>query len=402
MRTRTRNANNSSGTHTHTYNCGGSDGSVTTVLSSETEAFTDVVTPNFRSRIKRGEVIMNPCSRVRTIVDKTGGGLYSAYRASDQCRSTVSGSGSLTTWYATKYPAGGYLDASMADNISAAKVLALAGMDRTPYSFAEDLLEFRETLGLLAGNSLTKLYSLATSYDLKKKALLEYLLIKGSTPKERAKALSNLYLEFQFGFAPLVRSAHDLIESFSTKDSQPTRRVSHGRAPDQERTLSGTTQSLFVYYRESTFEAQSRATIIYEVSNPFDDWRHKYGLRNKDLLVGLWEVFPLSFMIDRLINIKGAIKAAENLIDPSLKILGACTSRKQKHRQSLSMIQQVAPGAFSVTISPDVDTIITEKFDRVVWKPTVSDIVPGVTPGNLVSSISKCVELLALTVQRLR
>lgn len=406
-RHRERSSVNSKGTMTHSYACGPSAGSVTSVLSSSFESIDDVVTPNFRSRIANGEVIMNDCNKLRQIEDSTGGGNYFASLPGGSCPSVISGDGSLTYFCRSIWGDPGYMTLSLdsSSSLSASRTNALAGIDKTPYSFAEDLLEFRETLSLLVSNSLSNLLKLATSYEARKNAGLALLRLRRASPLEISQFLSNLYLEYQFGFRPLVQSAYQLIDSFAKKVPQrPPLLVSHGKGFEVKGSNDDLVSNLaFKFQRHVEASINTRSTVIYKVSNPFDDsWRFKYGLRNKDLLVGLWEVFPLSFMIDRLINIKASIKAAENLIDPDVKILGACSVIEVKATRSISMVEQTNPGAYQVSISPDVDRFITESYSRTGWGPSASDLIPVFQPFNLINSISKVADLISLIVQRLK
>jgi hypothetical protein len=402
-RHRSRISNGNTGTMTHTYTCDTPSPSQSVEMYSSFEEMSDIVTPDFRRRFSNGEIIMNPCSNVSVITSRSGGGSYDAVQHGTGCHSQVSGNGSLTYFYAASLGGPSHLTPIIDANTDAASFNALAGIDKTPYSFAEDLLECRETIAFLGGNTLSQLLSLATSYSARRQAIIS--LAKVRSPTEIAKLLSNLYLEFRFGFQPLVRSADNVIDSLTSVDRIHTDYLySHGKGVDQKYSNSDSATSIsdFRFARTVDSTCSTRATVVYKISNPINDWRYKYGLRNKDLLVGLWEVFPLSFMIDRLVNIKSAIRGLTNLADPDISIVAGCVSSKIVTHQTMSMVEQLNRPDWTISITPDVDSVMTTTYNRDSWEPSVSNVIPGFTPNKLIDTFTNVADLVALIIQRLR
>lgn len=404
MRHRERHSIERRGTIVTTDQCAAALPPLTTDMSAVYESFDDVVTPNFRERLRRGEVIFNDCFKERVVIDKTGGGSYTSWRMpNNTCVVTGTGDGSITTWFQRD----GAIS-NLADNVDVscdiAKQAAISGLDRTPYSFAEDLLELKQTLGFLENGTLTRLAKLSQDYFVRKKVGLALLKARRASALDVMKFLSNLYLEFRFGFRPLVQSAYNLMQSFSdTSRIKVDNRFSHGREPVKSYSHSDTVANLsFTFNRSVSSNCESYATIAYRLTNPVDDWRYIYGLRNKDLLVGLWETFPLSFMVDRVLDIRGCIRGLTNLADPNVVILGACTSKKISRAQFISGFLQHTWPVNQQIIIPDTDSVYTESYTRVGWSPTVLDTLPSFTPKNLVKDISSCADLLTLVVQRLK
>jgi hypothetical protein len=369
-----------------------------------TKVMDDTVTPLFYKRRREGEIIMNNCTSTSVVIDRPGGGSYVAVRKSDGCTSTLSGGGSITRFCQLHFGAISNLSVPFNLSTDEAKQRAISGVDNTPYQFAEDLLEIRQTLSYLELNTLSKLYKLSNDYFAKAKILKAAKRFRNLSPSEKARALSNLYLEYRFAFSPLVRSASDLIDSILLKEVKPDHRFSHGKGSDVRKSVGDfVTNTAFTFSRNTRVSASTYATIAYRVSNPVDDWRFKYGVRNKDLLAGLWEVFPLSFMVDRLLNIKGAIKGLLNLADPNINILGACVSSKSETTATVSLHSQPLQAAtWNITITPDIDTTTTIQFNRTTWSPSVGDTVPVLTPGRLISSITSTADLIALIINRVR
>jgi len=128
------------------------------------------------------------------------------------------------------------------------------------------------------------------------------------------------------------------------------------------------------------------------------NWQYKYGLRFKDIPATFWAVQPLSFMVDRFINISDFISGGMNLLDPNVKVLGAWTVTKKSRIKSIG-VRKIVESGYTSTIVPD--DIVDREFyyNREVWVPSLADTIPIPNLRGLVDSAAKTTDLLALIIQ---
>jgi hypothetical protein len=282
---------------------------------------------------------------------------------------------------------------------SRVKQVAIANIDSTPYSFGEDLGELGSTLRYLSkpvnglANAAYGFYKVVKKYE--------------KIGYSHARAVAQAWLEYRFAFSPLVRSASDLLESFSYKQkTMPVRLSSHGRTVAKDSLTSKDTQAWgstakVKFTRESNIETSLHASILYQVSNPIYDWKYRYGLRAKDLPTTYWQLMPYSFMVDRVVDISSFLKGVINLSDPSISIL--CGSFREKH---ISFIKDYASASNGSTGTgsgtSNVSVLKNVQYLRSPWSPSVLDTIPKSNFWNLVNSATKMADLVSLVSQRVR
>lgn len=377
--------------------------------ANEYDSMTDVVVSGYYSKIARGEIINNPMSYVKVSNTTTPGGYLKYSQHQKQNFSSpihdyeVIGPGSKTTHAAQVYPPSRKLDylslpAEEPNLEGDSKAQALGNVDRTPYAFAEDVGEIRETLKFLRSpfSSMRDLSNLFKKDVARRQAKQKIL--------DRAKAIADAWTEYQFAFLPLVRSAHDLIESASQKVNNPSRKTARGFASQQDSDFNTELRDGYDTWSVTmNYSCDHKAGILYEVSNPLQDWRYKYGLRFKDIPETLWALMPYSFMVDRMSNISQTIRGLTALLDPNVKILTAWHTRKSSQIRTRSWVSyQNPPWVTAYDHVPDVDTLETFEYDRAVWLPTFSDTVQSLDLKGLVDSSTKIADLAALITQRLK
>lgn len=368
-----------------------------TVMKSVTETMDDVVTPNFHSRSARGEVINSPCSIVKDTISSTGGGIFDVTQSG--IRYEARGEGCLTTFLAhlLGHPDGYFIAPATAPShlLDAVKLQALGNVDRSPYSFGEDIGELGETLRFLRRpfHSVNELARKLTSGARSK---------QGSSGLSYAKALADVYAEYQWAFLPLVRSIHDAIAAFSDEVRLPSRRTARGSDEFFQRDV-GNSGGAYSFDAETSVFEEHRAGILYEHTNPLNDWRFKYGLRFKDIPETMWQLFPLSFMVDRAYNISASLRGLLSFLDPNIKILAAWTSNRSTTIQSRRFVDyDYTAGVSAKNIQSDTETRTSYSYDRGVWEPSTADLIPPLDLGNVVDSATKIADLAAIFFQRVR
>lgn len=368
---------------------------------------TDIVDANFSSRRSNGEVFNNPLEYHVESVEALESEV--TYRL-DWPSSGDWAQGNGPGFHLTAATLNGWAIYMQAvneaqepeDYTDVVKQRCLARVDSTPYEFAEDLGELRETLQLIR-SPLATLNEVTYILRRNRREIDMYKPVA-----DRAAALAKLWKEYSFAAAPLVHSAMKAWEAFVDKDkTRPARRTAHGRqsSPLTENMVIRESLSGDFYYfkKESIRSSEFHASIYYEVTNPIFDWRFKLGLRTKDIPVTIWELFPLTFMVDRLVNIKNAIAGLIALSDPDVKILAASVTARKHQFHTQSLVERRNPYGIMTCAITNPDKVQYMYFDmtRSVWVPNVLDAMPEFTPRFLVSDITKITDLVALIISRL-
>lgn len=368
----------------------------THLMSSDDDSMFDTVSPNFSKRIRAGEIIFHPCLYERNTKSHNGVSHYKATNNSTGNWSALDG-GNLSQAIADAYGYSGLSHPGTTDVARRAKLSAISNLDATPYAFGEDAFEIRETLRFLR-RPFSSMAKLAKSF--------QRSVRRGETSGlNRAKAIANAWTEYRFAFSPLVRSAQDVAEVLTRlKPTLPPRLTARGFAQfdtSSEVTKRHVDTFSFDLIRTMDYDVDYHASILYTVTNPCRDLRFTLGLRAKDLPTTVWQVMPYSFMIDRLVDISSSIMAVTNLLDPNVKILSGSLRKKENFRRDVSVANGAQPG-YTIELSGDVSEHKTFTYDREIWYPSVSDVIPPITPGRLVKDAQSIADLGSLILQRIK
>lgn len=378
---------------------GNPEGTVPCTMHTKTESMDDVVIPDFHRRSQNGEIFNNPCEYTKYVSTANGGGSYQAYDINEVPVQHAEG-GSVTLALAAYHGISTRvihtLDPGQGDlAIQSARSKALSYIDSTPYAFLEDSLEIRETLRFLR-NPLNGLRKLSRSFNKE---------VRKHKIRKRADAIADVWLEYRFAASPLLRSSMQIYDALQDKTwKRPQRRTARGNSD-----VSNSGARLYEsangkhFFLDSRWEMkyEARAGILYEVSNPVRDLNFKTGMRMKDIPEGLWAITPYSFMIDRVVDISGGIRAITNLLDPNLSILSAWTTKKSESKTIDRASHQEHP---SVRVDITGDPVETREFEyqRDPWSPSISDVLPPSDLKGLVSDSTKILDLLALIYRNFR
>lgn len=369
------------------------------------EEMDDVLSPGYNKRRAAGEVIMNPAFYVKTSVTRSGAGSLSQSKTDGTDLSTITGSASLTSFWRQFRGVEGYTQLTSGLTSAAisqqAQQRALENIDRTPYAFAEDIATVQQTIKFLR-QPFKGIGDLAKSFQKtvsKRRAKHSNLL--------RAQYLASVWLEYRFAFSPLIMSVSNFIEALEdTEIKRVAKNTARGSSTGQysKSDVQAVTAGIATsrWSRKIVAEETWRAMVLYEIVNPLTDWRFKYGLRNKEIPRLLWDLFPYSFMIDRVFNIGTSLTGLANLTDPDIHLKVGCITVKSETAETYSFVSRVATGWNPAVIVPSVDTFTRFTFERAIWQPTLLSTLPGFFPRNLVNDITKIADLSTLVLQRIR
>jgi len=356
------------------------------------DSMTDTVVDNFFERINNGEIINNPC-RLEVYKRFPNGAGYS--RVQNLPSYDLISTGPVSYHYG-KAPHGGNQTISKGPIVqpdsqyllAGAKLRAIANLDATPYAFGEDVLEIRETVRFLR-NPVKGLLDLSKSFK---------------EARGRGKSLASLWLQYRFAVSPLIRSVTDALEAYTeTGTTRTTRASARGYGfdvtSDEDEQYPVDINKRFKRWYQ--YDTNFKASILYEVTNPIDDWKYRLGFRVKDIPTTIWQVMPYSFMVDRLVDVTRFSQGVINLSDPSVKILSACVTEKTTETFKYQYVDTVASG-WTTSGSGEVQNEVNFVYERTPWAPTYWDTVPPVNKTGLVDSATNILDLVTLILQRFK
>jgi hypothetical protein len=400
---------------------------ISTLVNANDKTMTDVVVEKFFERLANGEIINNPC-RLRQTTTVSGGG---AYLGTKPGHVYVTSGGSLTQ-YQRSLSATGFVPTTnlisgdqVDDLIAQAKIECLAHIDETPYAFGEDVGEIKETLQFLRRpfSSLLKLGNTFERDVIKRMKLRRLskrqLIVKGIRDKKwktdnlsskygiaRANAVADAWGEYSFAAAPLVRSIMDAAEAATWTNARvlPPRKTARGHttltqegSEEYKHLWSGTVYDL--YDRGWSHEVDVRAGCMYTVTNPVENLRWLLGLRTKDVPETIWQLMPMSFMLDRIVNVSKLIRGLTNLLDPQVRILTGWVVIRSDVERNIRFKSQINPG-WDILVNGDTVREKDFSYERMIWTPEASDTIPLFKPKGLVKDINSIADLVSLTYRR--
>lgn len=373
----------------------------------------DVLTEDYYIKALRGDIINNPVDMKVTWAANPGSGYASQKRLSNQ--DLYEHTGHVTRFLvglagqdnALLHPA--LPSTEVSDRLTAlAKFRAVKNQDRPTYAFAEDIGETRETLRFLR-NPLSGLRRLAVMYRRDVNKLTTGLRRKGrgrnrgSVSKKSVKAWANAHagawLEYRFAVSPLLRSAYDFAESLLHREPpRPKRLTARGFAKedfsDQRIVQYGPSWKVHVSQETENYLRVS-AGILYEVSDPYEGIAFRYGLRGSDIPVTLWALTPYSFMVDRVVDISGAIQGITQLSNPQVQILAGWVTHHW-HSERKNRVTMLVQSGFAWDVAGDTFESGFHQYHREPWVPSFVDAIPEINLTGLVDDATKLLDLTSL------
>lgn len=366
-----------------------------------------VKTPNFRDRMRAGDILVTPYLRSRT-TQEGGGGYY--YRRDSTYASEVYGQGSVTTW-AMSFGGLTYeiLSNPVDDLVAEAKLKAFAAVDRSRWGILEDLSESRSALGTLTkplGTCLRDARRLSNK-------LREVPF--GASRRDAIKLVGDVYLHTKYGLAQLFWTALNVGDELENRmASLKPKRVPISRSRGHARyngdkvsyTEPGSTNKYFRFSHHHQLRLEVRAGIYYQhrVPERVEDINWRYGLTAKNVVPNAWALMRLSFLIDRFVDVSSAIRSFENLCDPEIRILGGYYNISKEEiweHQVIDAPIRTYMGEVARTVTGDVCRTTTKSFERVPWTPTIFDTIPRVDLGAI-EEVNTLADGFALLASSLR
>jgi hypothetical protein len=274
----------------------------------------------------------------------------------------------------------------------------------------EFLAELPETISMVRGGVGTVLKAIryACKHDgftWEKADRARRLLLRKNSIKSLPRKLANAWLTWRYGIRPLIWDVQDLIGMANSLADQSDysglqRRRGRCSKSSSER-FAGTFGVGFTIYgdwREFVeLEQKAEAVVYFRYGAGFGKYDHilqKYGLHPNQFPHLLWQLRPLSFMLDWFVDVGTWVKA----ITPKwgLEIDGCSASQKTSIRSS--RIYKV----YSTHLQNDSDglahdTCVKESIVR--RRQTLSGEIPRLKP-KIILSVEQQADLLTVLLQR--
>jgi hypothetical protein len=307
----------------------------------------DVSTPGFHNRVKHGDVIMNPMaiSRIERSADVNAfvdSGVILCNTGSDA--GTVWGRvvlrGDIAAMVEAKTPFSGIsLNSEVEHLADGALIDAFAKMKEPPVLAGEAIADIGQTLNMLRRPFNSSLDLVGRMVKSRNKRI-------GKTSASAAKATANAWLEYRYGWKPLmldcktiVQQAAKLRHKFEVQHlvSRSQQNLVRNKAADFVRTgLGSFTSAEIKGHVNLQLEERGCAGVLYDLKTESysEQIVRALGLRLSDVPATFWEIIPYSFVVDWFISVGPWLRAITP--DPSINVRGYWTTTVSKQTQELS------------------------------------------------------------------
>lgn len=314
----------------------------------------DCVSPDYHKRIKAGEIVLNDfrSEKLTRTLGKAGlrykipeyGNLEQqcigdlVYEAENEAR--------------LSHPLLRFTDVDRAYAINGALIQAYNKLNGPAVMGGEFLSDLDKTIGMMRKPfaSAQKLIKDIASAKPKKRMRI---LKSGQIPKHIADA----WLERQFGWIPVCMDLFEIIEQVTQKvTTHRERRVARSGTKNPLKTESWAYgQTIAGGYKadicmQLTFQAAYNAGVIYDIVNrtTSSELMGRFGFRGRDLPSTLWEITPLSWVVDYFVGIGNWLEAV--MPNPDVEIQGNWVTEVIK--------QSKTTGLFNVTCRSPIGTLL--------------------------------------------
>lgn len=360
----------------------------------EETTFQDRVTPGYRKRKARGQIIMNCCKMTKKVV--TGSGELEFMIGPQYNWGMVRLHGDLAyliraatvgsePWYTVNIGVDSMISSSLAK--------CREEIYKAPIMSGEILSDMNKTVGMLRR-------PFGNARDLCKRMTKHRNQRLGKTAASATKASASAWLEYRYGWKPILMDADELIQQASgfRKILDGIRLVARGggsvnRSDAKEVILpKGSWPSINgLSARGSAFasiDTKVSVGIMYRRKSRTSSVEalRVFGMRPRDVLPTLWEVIPYSFVVDWFVNVGSWLEA----ISPDLsgvEILASWATTVSEKEAGISS------GTLSYTTSADPKPTFTCSVGKSSVKTTTYERTShpsfGPTPTLVATTLSR-------------
>lgn len=362
----------------------------------------DIVTPNFHSRKKKGEFIVNPYTNGRYNIFNSINGVAgrSNFLNPDGSRYSYSREGPQLT-YMMGLTGDILLPRALHDNSEVDRAADLASTAcRAQLRGAETdilvlLAELKKTFSMLL-NPLSNLYTLLERIERHRRQVAYSLSL--------AQFIASEWLRYRYGILPIMYDIEGIIKAL---EKDKTKGPRHARGSEK---LSREDVKPPLFFRHGDIQTDYQDTyteeilikcgLVNQASLKTTDF---LGLNLRSIPVAAWELIPFSFVVDWFMNVQVYISAMASA--PSGNEKGAWTTITRTQTATRAVIGSALfqNHAFS-TLTRGMSGTETHVY-------RVKDRVASVRPASLTSKINfslfnfkdkRVLDMFGLIIQKLR
>lgn len=232
-------------------------------------------------------------------------------------------------------------------------------------------------------------------------------LLSGKSIKRLPRSLANAWLTWRYGIRPLIWDVQGIIREandFAMKSNFSGLQRRRGRG---SKTRTETVEPYFIPVWDRIWleakenveiEQKGEAVVYFSYGADFGPISYilqKYGLHPSQFPYLLWQLVPLSFMLDWFVDVGTWVQA----ITPKWQftIHGCSASQKTSMKSDRICTASVSPPYSAVGSGTIHDQLVVECIDR--RRQTLSGVIPHLKP-KIILSIQKQADLLSVLLQR--
>lgn len=277
--------------------------------------------------------------------------------------------------------------------------------------------EFKETLAMLRSPASSLRDSISTylkrAYAMRRKIQSDRKGRLGRAGRRGLKEISNLYMEYTFGWMPLLGSIRQACDAYTALQAKTETARAYGKSSDRgERSESktnkvylGSLRLNFNQVRFTTYTSTYKGVVKVGLSalklSEAERAAFLSGFRLGDFLPTLWELMPYSWALDYFANISGILNSPAALTSEWVWRSRAIQSRVSlEATASLDLAfakSQLGSKLISTSFSAANGVLLRTAYERSypqLWLPSLS--------LHLADSPWKWTNLLGLLTQRIR
>lgn len=352
-------------------------------------------TPNWKEKLKAGLPATSPCSGQKCEQPYSVGSIFF-----DKKNPGTGGTDRLEAFGSIYHQLPSILP--ITDSETQARALArYVSNARSAVKSANGLQilgEMRETLSLLR-------HPLTTSRKLVQTYIDNAKRVKSSvkTHRERMRIISNMWLEFRFGWQPLAADVKSIISAVQKLEEPIRQHIRGGDTFENTFTLvSGFSTNLWgipvlaTVVEKSTINYLYRGSMVGSCSGPVDA-NTRFGVSVDEFLPTAWELLPYSFLIDYFANI-GDLVSAASFFDS--RIAWTNYTARQEQTRSVTILPNVSAAKAQAGVNYiNVGGLITFESKKVQFGRSMPTTLMPTFQAHLPGRPVQYVNMAALLLQ---
>lgn len=366
------------------------------------ETMNDTVTPNFRKRISKGEIIFNPMKYTKVVqsLDNLGTGPYLKHQNSSCTSPSLTSEYDVSGGIFCNYVLG-FTDCSN-QNLSFEQLISSSDINNLVTEVVTSCLSKR---GNADNNLFESVAEWRQTFDMFRhptQVMNRFLdaFDKRIRKIRRLQGASQAWLTYRYGVRPFIKDVSGIIDGLAFK-SIGKKRVRYFANKTISRRLTQTYDVKPIWSVVTTSVNRQMVDQFSARAVSFDEYvadlASNVGFTAKGLITVPWELVPYSFVVDWFVNVGDFLNAITP--SPSYKQLGSCLVTERTTSNSWTAISSSSASPFNL-LRP-----VTGSFSTSILTKTRSSSLPQ--PGLVIKNdfrldtITRAADAISLIAQRL-